>query len=200
MHVPRLLIARSAALVALGALAVAITAPTANARTLRLKGGATTLTFGQPAVEALTDMGISFAASAPATAAGSSLSFPIRSGKLKVSGKKVSGRITHRGGMSLSNQSLSIALTKPLVKLAGKTSTFDATAAFGASPSMTITMADLDLSKAKTSITSKRIRISGVHVKLTELAATSMNAGFSVTGFTPGFEIGTATLKADVAR
>ena len=65
---------------------------------------------------------------------------------------------------------------------------------------MTITMADLDLSKAKASVTSKRIRISGVHAKLTELAATSMNAGFSVNGFTPGFEIGTATLKADVER
>ena len=60
--------------------------------------------------------------------------------------------------------------------------------------------ADLDVFKAKTSVTSKRILISGVHVKLTELAATSMNAGFAVTGFTPGFEIGTATLNADVKR
>ena len=49
-------------------------------------------------------------------------------------------------------------------------------------------------------MTSKRVRITGVHVKLTEIAGNSMNAGVSLTGFTPGFEIATATLQATVKR
>jgi hypothetical protein len=197
------LISRCAAVAAVGALAIAVAAPAAGATTLKLKGGTTTLTFATPAIQSLGAMGIGFQPIAPATAAAAAVSFPIRSGTLKVRGhsrKKVSGRITHRGGMSLSNQTLSIALTKPLVKLAGKTSTLDAATIVGTSPPLPITMATLDLSKAKTRVTSKRVRISGVRVKLTKLAASSMNAGFSVTGFTPGFLIGTATLKAVVKR
>lgn len=202
MRFARSIIARSAVPAALGALALAVAAPAAGATTLKVKGGTTKLTFGGPAVQQLVGMGIGFAPVAPATAAGTVLSFPIRSGTLKVtrgSHKKVRGKITHRGGMSLFNQALSIGLSKPAVTLAGKKSALDATAVIGTSQ-LPMTIATLDISKAKTSVTSKRVRITGVRVKLTEFAAASMNAGFSVTGFSPGFEIGTATLKANVRR
>jgi hypothetical protein len=203
MRFGRSMVVRCAALAASGALAVAVTAPAAGATTLKLKGGTTTLTFGTPAAQALAGMGIAIAPSAPATAAGPVLSFPISSGTLKLTGrgkKQVSGTITHAGGMSLSNATLAIGLTKPVVKLAGKQSTLNANAALGPTPPLVIEMATLDVSKATTSVTAKRVRIAGARVKLTELAATTMNAGFSVTGFTPGFEIGTATVVANVKR
>ena len=203
MRLARSIIVRSVALAALTALALTATAPTAGATTLKIKGGTTTLTFGQPAIQALAAMGIQFAPVAPATAAGTVLSFPVRSGALKVTGrahKKVTGKLTHGGGMKLFNQVLTVGLTDPVARLAGKASTLDAAAAIGTSPPLTIEMSTLDVSRAKTTVTAKRVRITGVRVKLTDLAASSLNAGFGVTGFTPGFEIGAATLKADVKR
>ena len=174
-----------------------VAAAPAEAATVKLKGGTTTLTFGQPALTALSGMGIGFSATAPATLSGTALKFPIKAGKVKVSGKKVTGTINHGGGMTLSNPTLAIGLSKPAVVLAGAKSALNATALIGTSP-IPLQMATLDMTKAKTKITSKRITISGVHVKLTQIAASSMNAGFNVTGFTTGFEIGTATLQATV--
>jgi hypothetical protein len=203
MRLARSITLRSAAVAALGTFVLAGTAPTAGATTLKVKGGTTTLTFGRPAIQALSTMGISFAPVAPASAAGEVLSFPIRSGTLKVTGgarKKVAGTITHRGGMTLSNSVLAVGLSKPMVRLAGRRSELDTTSVIGTAPPLTIDMATLDLSRAKMSVTRKRVRIGRVHVKLTSLAASAMNAGFGVTGFTPGFEIGTATVKAAVKR
>jgi hypothetical protein len=84
--------------------------------------------------------------------------------------------------------------------LAGKQSVLNATSSIGGSPPLPIQMATLDVSKAKATVTSKRVTLSGVRLKLTKTAAVSMNGAFSVTGFTPGFEIGTVTLKAEVKR
>ena len=176
----------------------------AKTTTLKVKSGSTTLTFAPPAVQQLVAMGVTLAPSAPATAAaGGAVVFPISSGKLKVtSGKhpKITGTVAHRGGITLSNQIVAIALNQPSVALAGKQSLLNATSSIGGSAPLAIEMATLDLSKAKLSVTSKRVKVSGVSVKLTELAASSMNAAFSVTGFTPGFLIGTATLQAEVKR
>jgi hypothetical protein len=185
----------------LAAVALAATAPPAHAATLKIKGGTTTLTFGAPAIESLTGMGIAIAPTQPATAAGPALAFPIKSGSLKVSGRQVrSGRVMHTGGMTLSTDTLTIALTKPVVSLAGRRSALDATTSFGGGATLATQMATLDLSRAKTSLTAKRLKLTGVKVKLTKLAAEAMNGGFAVTGFTPGFEIGTATLQADLKR
>ncbi len=195
--------ARFTVVAALVALALPASAG-AKTTTLKVKGGSTALTFAPAAAQQLVAMGITLAPIAPATAgAGGAIVFPIASGKLKVtSGKhpKITGTVADRGGITLSNQIVSIALNQPSVALAGKQSALNATSSIGGSAPLAIQMATLDLSKAKLSITSKRVKISGVNVKLTGLAASSMNAAFSVTGFTTGFLIGTATLQADVKR
>src|SRR5262245_33276104 len=115
----------------LAVIALAVSPPAADATTVKIKSGTTTLTFGQPAIQQLTGMGIGFAPTAPATAAGPALIFPITGGKLKVVKQKVTGTITHGGGMTLSNPALSIALTNPVVALAGRQSALNATTSFG---------------------------------------------------------------------
>ena len=191
----------------LAALVVALAIPVnagAATKTLKVKGGTTTLTFAPPAAQQLAAMGITFAPLAPATMTpAAAVAFPISSGKLKVtSGKhpKLTGTVALRGGMSLANQIVSIALNSPSAVLAGRQSVLNAKSSIGGSAPLPIQMATLDLSKAKATVTSKRVTLSGVKLKLTQLAAASMNAAFSVNGFTPGFEIGTVALKAEVKR
>jgi hypothetical protein len=190
-------------LVALVALAIA---PAAGAKTttVKLKGGTTTLAFNPQSAQNLQAMGIAVAPVAPTTAAaGPVLTFPIRSGTLKISGakkKKVTGKVTQAGGMTLSNPGYAVTMNTPSVTLAAAGSNMAASTLLNGTPAGVMAVADVDLSKAKVTLTSKTVKITGVVVKLNPTAAGVMNQVFAVTGFTPGFEVGTATLRADLKK
>lgn len=190
-------------LVALVALAIA---PAAGAKTttVKLKGGTTTLVFNAQSAQNLSAMGIAVAPVAPTTAAaGPVLTFPIRGGTLKISGatkKKVTGKVTQTGGMTLSKAGYAVAMNAPAVTLAATGSNMAASILLNGTPAGVMAVADVDLSKVKVTLTSKKVKITGVVVKLNPTAAGVMNQVFQVTGFTPGFQVGTATLRADLKK
>lgn len=181
-------------------------APAAAAKTttVKLKSGTTKLAFDAKAIQNLTAMGIAVSPVAPTTAAGPVLSFRVRGGTLKVKGakrKKATGQIRQDGGMTLASATYSVAMNKPAVVLGATGSTMAANVTLaGTTPVGIMTMADLDLSKMKVTLTSKRVQLSRVAVHLNTVAAGSMNTFFGVNGFTPGFAIGTATVRADIKR
>jgi hypothetical protein len=194
----------AAAWVATLLVALAI-APAAGAKTtaVKLKGGTTTLAFNGQSAANLQAMGIAVAPVAPTTAvAGPVLTFPIRSGTLKIAGakkKKVTGHVTQTGGMTLSKPTYVVAMNTPSVTLGGATgSNMAARILLNGASAGVMAVADVDLSKAKVTLTSKKVKLTGVVVKLNPTAAGVLNQVFQVTGFTPGFVIGTATLRADL--
>jgi hypothetical protein len=208
-EVPPMRISRlpTAQLAVLLAVAVGLVlAPAAGAKTTKVKirTGTTTLTFNPQANQNLAAMGIAVGPVAPATAAaGPILTFPIRKGTLKVTGvkrKKVTGTVTHAGGMTLSTATFAVAMNRPVVALATTGSTMNASILLAATPAGSLTMADVNLSNAKVTLTRTRVKLTGIVVRLNATAAGAMNAAFQVTGFSPGFLVGSATLSAALAH
>jgi hypothetical protein len=188
---------RTLALVASAATMAALpaTAPAAT-KTYKVKSGTTTLTLDPAAVTNLTSMGITMTGLAPATTSGSVLKFPLKSGSaFKAKGSKVvSGSLVHTGALQMTQGAIVVSLTKPTVE-------------FGSAPVLTGSLSglaapigSLSFSGAKTRVSKTGLKISGVTMKLTKLAADAMNATFSVTGFHENDPVGTATITAKLKK
>jgi hypothetical protein len=87
-----------------------------------------------------------------------------------------------------------LTLAKPTANLATP-ATFTAALEGVAQP-----VGNLDLSKAKVTITRKRLTIAKVKLTLTDTAAAVMNGLFDNPGFKAGDLVGTATLAAKVVK
>ena len=177
------------------ALALPATAPAATpvkSKSHRVTGGPTGLTLDPAAVANLQSMGVAMSGGAPATTAGSVLTFPLKpGGTVKTKGNRVlSGKIGHLGTLAMTQGTVSITLSDPTVNF-GSAPTF--TGALGGLP---VAIGDLSFKSAKTRVTAKSLKITGIGVKLTSLAANSMNATFGVAGFKAGDPIGKANLTA----
>ena len=191
--------------VAAAALAIAFPATGAYAatttKTLKLKGGSTALTLDPAAAANLRSMNIAMSGVAPATTAGTLLTFPVSSGTVKLKGTKVvSGKIVHLGGLAMTQVNpatgaqLQVALSRPTVVF-GSLPSFT-----GALQGLAVPISTLKIKAASTKLTRTSLRISGVVARLTPTAASAMNATFSVTGFKAGDPVGTAILTAKVKR
>lgn len=99
------LIAVLTVIAALAAAGVASAAGSAR----RVTGGTTTLTLSSAAAKALSDNHLTIAPLAPATASGSTLSFPIARGRLN---SKLHGFVDQRGGFTISNGSKTARLRR----------------------------------------------------------------------------------------
>jgi hypothetical protein len=101
------------------ALAIATTAfalvlpGVASAAQTKIAGGTTTITASAAAAKLLSDNHITVAPIKPATASGTTFTFPIAGGSLNT--KNLHGVIRHRGGLTLSNSTHTVALRQPTV-------------------------------------------------------------------------------------
>src|SRR5947209_8015396 len=89
------------ALVAVLALAATSAALAANSPFTKIKGGTTTLALNSAATTALTAAHLTVTPVAPATATGSTFTFPISGGRINL--KTLHGVIKHHGGITVSN-------------------------------------------------------------------------------------------------
>ncbi len=87
-----------AALAVFAALALAATALASSSK---VTGGSTTITASSAAATVLSDNHITVTPIAPATQSGSTLTFPIRGGRINLATHR--GVLRHKGGVSLSN-------------------------------------------------------------------------------------------------
>jgi hypothetical protein len=154
--------------------------------TLKLKGGATTLTLDQGAIDALSSLGIAAAPLSPATADGADLRFPLTTGRVKA--KTLAGTIRHVGGLSLSRESTRVDLRNFVID----TKKAVLTARVG---NARVPILDLDLSDAEVTKKGKRLTVSGVKATLTQEAAGALNGAFATDAFKEGLLIGTAVVK-----
>ena len=162
------------ALCALLLLAAPAAAKSKKGATLKLKGGATTLTLDQGAVAALTSLGIAAAPLAPATADGADLRFPLTTGRVKA--KTLAGKIRHVGGLSLSRDTTRVELRNFVID----TKQAVLTARVG---NARLAILDLDRSQAEISKKGKRLTVSGVKATLTKGAADALNGAFATDAF-----------------
>jgi hypothetical protein len=174
------------ALCALLLLAAPAAAKSKKGSTLKLKGGATTLTLDQGAIDALTSLGIAAAPLAPATADGADLRFPLTTGRVKA--KTLAGKIRHVGGLALSRESTRVELRNFIID----TKKGVLTARVG---DARLAILDLDLSDAEVTKKGKRLTVSGVKATLTQGAAEALNGAFATDAFKEGLLLGTAEVK-----
>jgi hypothetical protein len=107
------------ALVAVLALAVTSAALATNPPFTKVKGGTTTLTLNSAATTALTSAHLTVTPVAPATASGSTFTFPISGGRVNL--KNLHGVIINRGGITVSNGTKSATVRHLTVVSGGKT-------------------------------------------------------------------------------
>jgi hypothetical protein len=167
-------------------LVVAAPAAAKSKRSLKLSGGATTLTLDQGAIDALASLGIAAAPLSPATADGADLRFPLTTGRVKA--KTLAGTIRHVGGLSLTRGETRVELRNFVID----TKEGVLTARAGDSR---LAILDLDLSDAEVKRRGKRLTVSGVAATLTAGAAEALNGAFATDAFKEGLAIGTAVVK-----
>ncbi len=154
-------------------------------------GGATGLALDPGAAAALTSLGVTPGAIAPAFADHGELRFPITGGA--VNARTLAGTIAHSGGLSLTAGATSVALRDFVIGI-------DDTPALSALlGDDRVEILTLDASGARTSVQGANVTVSGVVARLTAGAATALNGAFGVTAFTEGLTLGTATVRG-VAR
>lgn len=152
--------------------------------------GATALTIGPAALQALTSQGITPAVVSPATLSGTTASFPITGGRadLDLGG----GSVRHSGGISLAKGATVVTLTDFDVRLGAAPQLFATLNGAGDK----VAILDLDLSAAMPSVSGRAITVSGVVAKLTQGAADALNQAFATSAFSGGLVLGSAEVKA----
>lgn len=176
------------AIVAVAAFALA---PTASAKTLKVKKtGGTTLTLDAGTAAALTSLGVTVSPIAPAKGVSGGVRFPVTGGKLD--SKTLAGNIRHSGGLRFSNGTTTVDLTRFTINI---DSDPDLVATVGGSR---VSILKLDLSNLKNRSKGNSIKLSGVKATLTAEAAAALNGAFGVTAFTEGLTLGTASVKTTV--
>jgi hypothetical protein len=177
---------------ALAALVVAAPSAQASGKQLKVKGGATVLKLSPAAAGALKSLGVAAPPIGPARACGARFSFPITGGELDA--KTLAGRIRHSGGIRLSAGTTRLELRRFSINIDSQP---DLTAKVGGAR---VSILSLDLSKAKVRKGRRLIVVRSVVARLTDRAAQALNATFHVQAFTPGLELGRASVYAHVAK
>jgi len=182
--------------------AIGITVLTLGAfgQTRPIETGRTAVTLSSGFLAAATTLGVSVTGVLPGQLVSGVASFPVTAGTLDLATAK--GEIDHSGGLELRagttrvqllnfviDTTASARLTGIVVAngtLVGRVHLFDLTLPSGITLPL---VPDNEL-----------LTIPNTMVKLSETAATALNALFNVTAFTPGFDVGTARVSAFTGR
>ena len=133
----------------------------------------------------LANQGIALAPISPGSAAGASLSFPIRPSKIDA--KTLDGQILQRGGLSLTKGATRVEVANFSVTLVGRP--------ILSAPGPGDLFA-LDMGTTKRSVSGRTLRLTGIVARLTPEAAAALNQVFGTTAFQPGMTVGTMTMTA----
>jgi hypothetical protein len=182
-------------LLAVGLLAVPAAAgakPAKKATTVKVSRGATTLTLDPGTGQALTSLGLTVSPLNPAKAGAAGIAFPVTHGKLNA--KTYAGTISHAGGLRFSGAAGDLDLRNFRIMV-------------DAAPDLTadvygvrLSIADLDLSKAKIAVRGRTVSITGVGVTLTEAAADALNSFYGTHALAGGLTLGTASVKTRIKK
>jgi hypothetical protein len=154
---------------------------------------ATSLEIDAGALAALTSLGVAPGVIAPATLAGTTASFPITGGQVKLD--LSAGTIRHSGGISLTKGSTVVRLENFDIRLGSAPQLF--ASLNGGSPKAPIL--DLDLTGVTPQVDGRTVTLAGVTARLTQAAADALNAAFATSAFSGGLVLGRATVVAQGA-
>lgn len=184
----------------LSVLSAGILAAGAYGQTRPLETGRTAVTLSSGFLAAASALGVTVTPVLPSSILTGVVSFPITGGTLDLGTAR--GEIDHSGGLELRAGSTRVQLLNFVIdttatprltgmvvangSVVGRVHLFDLTLPAGITLPL---MPDNEL-----------LTIPNTAVKLSETAATALNALFNVTAFTPGFEIGTARVSAFTGR
>jgi hypothetical protein len=164
------------------------TSARAGATYVVLKGGATSLRLDPGTAKVLTDNGISVTPASEARVTSTGIAFPIQGGLLKT--KTLAGKVTHSGGLTFSAGGKDLTIRDFTINTAKKT-----LSAYVDEAKARIPVLDLNLAKAKVTLTKKHLTVSNVKARLTSGAASALNSYYSTNLFKGGLKIGTATVR-----
>ncbi len=157
-----------------------------------LNGGSTVLTPSDTVGQALTSLGVSVGNVPPAAAnTAGALNFPIDGQKVTLAGP--TGRIDHRGGITLSGGGTTVELTQFYINIDAQP---DLTSLIGGANRTSIL--DLDLSNSKIGVSRQQLVVTNVQANLTGVAAGALNSAFNVNAFAGGLDFGVARVQAKV--
>ena len=172
----------TAAATAVAALALA---PAASAD-VDLTGGATTLKLSRGTAAALDSLGVSVAPTGRARAGSAGVRFPITGGRIDPA--TAAGAIRHAGGLRFSAGGKSLTLRSPRVAV-GRRIMLSARVG-GRRVHL------LQLTGARVSRSGFNTNVSGLRARLTQKAASALNATFGVRAFKKGLRLGTARVRS----
>lgn len=199
------------ALVAAGNVAAGPGKAKGQAKGIKVSRGATTLTLDAGAVAKLTGAGAAWQVLKPAKDSSSTTevdpSFPVTNGRLKITKTgdavtAVTGKISHVGGLSLTEGASNITLRNLRIvldaapHLTALVSVNGSDAARGAVADL-----DVDLTKVSTATAGKKrwLMLEDVEVKLNQASADALNATFApALPFAAGELVGTADVKTRI--
>ena len=173
--------------------AVAKPGKSKQAGTVKVSRGATTLALDPDTAAALTSLGLTVAPIGPAKASDAGVAFPITTGRLNA--KTYAGEIRHVGGLRIASASTHVDLNNPRIVI---DSAPHLTAQVG--DGKRITIADLDLSGASITPTSKRLTVTGVAATLSDTAAGALNSAFGTDALKGGTPLGTASISTRLKK
>ncbi len=172
-------------------LALALVAP-ANAASVSLAGGSTTLKLDAGTAKALKSLGVAVTAIKPARAGAKGVAFPITGGAIDPA--TAAGTIRHGGGLQLRAGTTRVRLTSFTIGV-DRTPSISVKAG-----NARLTAFTLSLANAKVSRAGLGTNVAGVAVKLSRAGASALNKAFGVHAFARGLRIGTATVRATPAE
>jgi hypothetical protein len=170
---------------------LAVTAP-AQAATVKLAGGSTTLKLDRGTAEALAALGVSVAPLRPARASGGGVRFPVSGGAIDPA--TGAGTIDHRGGLRLTAGDVRLRLLEPRIS-AGRVNRLSVRVGGRRIHAFSLSLRTADVTRRGLAT-----RISGVRVLLSAKGAAALNRAFGVDAFRKGLRIGTATVDAQPAE
>jgi hypothetical protein len=170
---------------ALGTIKVAATPSTTE-----FASGSTALAIDPAALAAIVGQGITPGAIGPATLAGTTASFPVTGGTAKLD--LSAADVRHAGGISLAKGATVVQLTDFDIRL-GATAQLFATLNGGTTK---VAILDLDLTGVTPAVAGRTVTLDGVTAKLTQAAASALNAAFGTSAFTAGLVLGKAKVTA----
>lgn len=166
--------------------ALGITASSANAETLQLGNGATTVKLYKSTGAALSSLGVKVSPSGSAVAGSRGVKFPVTGGS--VDSATAAGVISHSGGLTFSKGDKKLALKNFKIVVKSERATISSIV----NGSSRVVTFNLDLTKAKLASYGSGAKLTGVRLKLSEAAAKALNATFKVKAFKTNMAIGKA--------
>lgn len=181
-------------------LGLSLLLPVQAAPTEQLVGGSTSVQLSSEFAGALGSLGVQPGAVGKGRLRRGVAAFPIAGGQIDLGTAKT--EIIHRGGLSLKAGETTVELTDFVISTLGDRPVLTGLVTVNDSLAFRAPLFALELPSLTLPLSPRRSRlvVPEVKVTLTKEAADALNQVFNVSAFQPGFNIGTATVRAGVVE